>query len=378
MSEGWKTKPLGDMCEIRPAKRQCKDHLSDSDIVSFLPMEDLPIDQMFATASQEKELGKVYKGYTYFADGDVLLAKITPCFQNGKLSVAKDLANGVGFGSSEFIVFRPSEGISAKFLYYFLSQKSFRDDGVSKMSGAVGHQRVPKEFIEELPTPVPPLSEQKRIVSILDEVFGAIAIAKQNAQQNLANARELFDSYLSSIEEVKKPLGGFVEIRTGKLNANAAVEGGQYPFFTCSKEFFAIDHYAFNCDAVLLAGNNASGDFNVKHYTGKFNAYQRTYVITVSDESQLLSGFLYFQLVNSLKELKQSSVGSNTKFLKIGMIENLNICVPPISKQRALMDSIKCIENNTIAIETVYQQKLTALDELKQSILQKAFTGAAD
>jgi type I restriction enzyme S subunit len=77
-----------------------------------------------------------------------------------------------------------------------------------------------------------------------------------------------------------KTLGEVCNISTGKLNANAAVENGQYPFFTCSREIFTIDHFAFDCEAILLAGNNAVGDFNVKHYKGKFNAYQRTYVIT--------------------------------------------------------------------------------------------------
>tara|TARA_R110002073_G_scaffold299268_2_gene466202 strand:- start:943 stop:2091 length:1149 start_codon:yes stop_codon:yes gene_type:complete len=229
--------------------------------------------------------------------------------------------------------------------------------------------------IESILVPLPPLSEQKRIVSILDKAFEAIEDAKGKAESNLGNAKELFDSYLARLDEHKKRLGDFVQIRTGKLNANAAVEGGQYPFFTCSREVFDIDVHAFDCDAVLLAGNNASGDFNVKHYVGKFNAYQRTYVITVNDKSQLLSDFLYFQLTNSLKDLKQSSVGANTRFLKLGMIQNLKICVPPINRQRDLVHSIRGIEQNTRSIESVYQQKITALNELKQSILHKAFTG---
>jgi len=82
-----------------------------------------------------------------------------------------------------------------------------------------------------------------------------------------------------------------VNIKTGKLDANAAVEGGQYPFFTCSRDIFAIDTYAFDCEAILLAGNNAVGDFNVKHYNGKFNAYQRTYVITVNEKKRVLYRF---------------------------------------------------------------------------------------
>jgi type I restriction enzyme S subunit len=108
-------------------------------------------------------------------------------------------------------------------------------------------------------------------------------------------------------------LGDIANITTGKLNANQMVEGGKYPFFTCSKEIFQIDHYAFDCEAILLAGNNASGDFNVKHYKGKFNAYQRTYVITLKED--LLSyEYLLFQIEKSLEKLKKNSIGTNQNF----------------------------------------------------------------
>ncbi|MBK9210516.1 MAG: restriction endonuclease subunit S [Anaerolineales bacterium] len=117
-------------------------------------------------------------------------------------------------------------------------------------------------LIRNIEIPIPPLPEQQRIVSVLDEAFASIAQAKSNAEQNLVNARELFDSVLQSIKAEKEPLGNLVEIKTGRLNANAAVEDGEYPFFTCSREVYAIDKYAFDCEAILLAGNNASGDFN--------------------------------------------------------------------------------------------------------------------
>ena len=192
----WPERTLSELCTIRPAKRESKERLGISDAVSFVPMKDLPIDQKYLTAAKEKTLEQVYSGYTYFADGDVLLAKITPCFQNGKLAIAGNLVNGVGFGSSEFIVFRPLEGLDSEFLYYYLSRKLFLDEGVAQMSGAVGHQRVPKEFIEQYLTPLPALSEQKRITSILDEAFGAIAKVNENAEQKLADLDELKQSIL--------------------------------------------------------------------------------------------------------------------------------------------------------------------------------------
>src|SRR5262249_45406569 len=152
-----------------PPKSEAKRKLNDTDLVSFVPMEDLGIDQKYLKPTAERQLGQVAGSYTYFADGDVLLAKITPCFENGKLGIAKGLTNGIGFGSSEYFVFRPKESLSNEYLYYFLSQDRFRAEGERSMSGAVGHKRVSKEFIEHCQIPLPPLAEQQRIVAILDE-----------------------------------------------------------------------------------------------------------------------------------------------------------------------------------------------------------------
>ena len=185
---------LSEVCQIKPPKKEAKGKLSDTDLVSFVPMKDLGICERKFPLNEERILKKVYGGYTYFADNDVLLAKITPCFENGKLGIAKGLTNGIGFGSSEYIVFRANEPLDPEYLFYFLSQDSFREAGTRVMTGAVGHKRVPKEFIENQEIPLPPLPEQKRIVAILDKAFEGINQAISNAEKNLANARELFES----------------------------------------------------------------------------------------------------------------------------------------------------------------------------------------
>ena len=130
---GWATRALADVCEIRPPKSEARERLAESALVSFAPMEDLGVDRKFLAPSQVKTLSSVVGSYTYFADGDVLLAKITPCFENGKLGVATNLCNGVGFGSSEFIVFRPSANLDREFLYYFLLRPAFRAEGAARM-----------------------------------------------------------------------------------------------------------------------------------------------------------------------------------------------------------------------------------------------------
>ncbi len=156
MKAGWEIKSLAEVCQIKPPKAEARNLLAGTDLVSFVPMEYLGIDQKTLIPILEKPFVEVAGSYTYFAEGDVLLAKITPCFENGKLGIAASLTNGIGFGSSEYIVFRPDKTLDKEWLYYFLSQESFRTEGAGRMSGAVGHKRVSKEFIESYPIPVPP------------------------------------------------------------------------------------------------------------------------------------------------------------------------------------------------------------------------------
>lgn len=265
--------------------------------------------------------------------------------------------------------------VEREFLLHFLGSDWFRDPLVAAGHGAA-QQNVSTRDILGIEISFPSTSEQQRIVAILDEAFSGIATARATAEQNRQNARALFESVLSSVDGDTAALGDYVTIKTGKLDANAAVEGGIYPFFTCSREIYAIDNFAFDCEAILLAGNNAVGDFNVKHYSGKFNAYQRTYVITINNEDQLLYRFLYFQMLKSLKRFKEQSVGAGTKFLKLGMIKDLEITLPSVDVQRRIVSTLDSVLEETNNLEALYQRKLEALDELKQSLLHQAFSGA--
>jgi type I restriction enzyme, S subunit len=230
-------------------------------------------------------------------------------------------------------------------------------------------------LIRNIEIPIAPLAEQQRIVSVLDKAFASLCTAKAHAEKNLQNARALFESHLHRDHPQKTLLRDLVSIKTGKLDANAAVEGGKYPFFTCSREIYAIDTHAFDCEAILLAGNNAVGDFNVKHYEGKFNAYQRTYVITVNDQKRVLYRFLYFQMLKSLKKFKAQSVGAGTKFLKLGRIQDLEIGLPSLAEQQRIVSKMDSIRTETQRLETLYQTKLAALAALEKSLLHQAFSG---
>lgn len=195
MKSGWEFKKLVEICQIKPPKAEARRRVIDTDLVSFVPMEDLGVDQKNLVPNKERLLADVSGSYTYFAEGDVLLAKITPCFENGKLGIATNLTNGIGFGSSEYIVFRPGPSVDRKWLCYYLLRESFRTEGAERMSGAAGHKRVAKEFIESYGIPVPPLPKQRHIVDQLE--------ALNIETQRLAS---IYQRKLSALEELKKSL----------------------------------------------------------------------------------------------------------------------------------------------------------------------------
>jgi len=151
-----------------------------------------------------------------------------------------------------------------------------------------------------------------------------------------------------------KPLTEVCNITTGNLDSNAAVENGKYPFFTCAPEPLFIDSYAFNADVILLAGNNAQGNFHINRYSGKFNAYQRTYVITAKDGYNI--DYVKYSLELSLEHLKKVAQGSQTKFLTMQILDSFLIADIPYNQQCKMIASMKAIDgkienNNRIIAE---------------------------
>ena len=193
----WEDKKLKDIFQIKPPKKEAREKLKDDDLVSFVPMEDMQIFSKEFICNKERKLKEVQGSYTYFANEDVLLAKITPCFENGKLGIARNLKNGIGFGSSEYIVFRSNGKVISDYLYYFLAREQFRKEGAKRMSGAVGHKRVSKEFIEESILPFPKsLSEQKFIVKKLDALSAETKKLEAIYKKKLEDLEELKKSVL--------------------------------------------------------------------------------------------------------------------------------------------------------------------------------------
>lgn len=158
-------------------------------------------------------------------------------------------------------------------------------------------------------------------------------------------------------------LGDYVKIRTGKLDANASSESGQYPFFTCAIEPLKIDSYSYDCECVLVAGNG------VKYYSGKFDAYQRTYIIESMDKTFLDVQYLYFFMDKYLETLRSQSIGGVIKYIKLGNLTEADIFIPSIERQREIVQILR----KSRELISLRKQQLAKLDELVKARFVEMF-----
>ena len=165
---------------------------------------------------------------------------------------------------------------------------------------------------------------------------------------------------------MKALLGDLVNIKTGKLDANQADENGKYPFFTCSKEISKINSYSYDCECVLIAGN---GDLNVKYYNGKFEAYQRTYILTSIDDNSLLNKYLYWFMNRYIVQLRSQSIGGVIKYIKLGDLTNISLNLPTLDVQKKIVGIFESIER--LIVRKVFLLKV--LDDLIKSRFVEMF-----
>ena len=176
-TEGYKT--IDEIAMIKPSKDEVKELPGDT-VVSFVPMVDINTFDAAFTPKENRKLSEVLSGFTYFKDNDILLAKITPCFENGKAAIARNLTNGIGFGSTEYIVIRANTSlVYPEWIFYHINTPEFIDGGKSFMTGTAGQQRVDINYVKQYRIPVPPLEEQKKILDQIRYEQSLIEPSKQ-------------------------------------------------------------------------------------------------------------------------------------------------------------------------------------------------------
>lgn len=312
----------------------------------------------------ESKLG--YKRYLYIQDfkGESKSIYVEDRYPNKELTTNDLVMANTGTPGRAFLalpgilsnnLFRISfdkKILDQKYLFFCLESEYFQNILQSQMKGGIqkhlGHVTISQQEI-----PLPPLEIQQHIVAELD-----------GYQNIISGARQVVKNWKPKVdidpEWEKYPLNSIVNITTGKLNANAASKDGKYSFFTCSKDAYRINSYGFDCEALLLSGNNASADYDVKYYKGKFDAYQRTYIITIKKGRQTLYAYLQTILDQKLPELKSKSIGNLTKYLTLGIINQIQISLPSLEIQKQIVEKIeveRALVDSAKKLITIYEQK---------------------
>lgn len=321
-----------------------------------------------------------FNGGTKFRNGDTIMARITPCLENGKTAKVNILNDGeVGFGSTEYIVFRAKKGVADEdYLYYLVCSSLVRDAAIKSMVGSSGRQRVQTDVVQNIEIDLPSIAVQKKISALLRSLDDKIELNNKIGENLEQQAQAIYKSWFVDFE----PFGGVVPtnwreyklsellpVITGKKNANVASDKGKYPFFSCSQDFSWTDEYSFEGNAILVAGN---GDFNVKWYNGKFEAYQRTYVLIPYNPQ--LTSWLYYAVKYNLTKITSAARGSVIKFITKGNLENFSFYAPSSLEKLGIIDTFESI-NQTIDCNI---QENYRLMHLRDILLPKLMSGEID
>ena len=397
----WPVETIDVVAQVNP-KLAAADRPDLDEIVCFVPMAAVSEETLSIEAQAERPFSEVAKGYTPFKRGDVLVAKITPCFENGKMAFADNLAHELGFGTTEFHVFRPSERITGPYLFNFLRAPYVRKAGAMKMKGAAGQRRVPADFFAALRIPLPPLDEQKRIAGILD----AADALRAKRREALAQLDTLLQStFLDMFGELTGNGWEMVTVEDVARNKNNAIRTGPFGSQLLHSEFVSegirvlgIDNAVANvfrkgeprfitpqkyellrrftvrpgdvlitimgtCGRCAVVPEDVGVAINTKHLC----------CITL-DREKCLPGFMHAYFLEhplARRYLERSAKGAIMAGLNMGIIKALPIPVPPLDLQHRFAAIVESVEQQKAS----QRAHLAELDTLFASLQSRAFRG---
>jgi len=388
----WPFYKMSQVAEINPRDSHWK-QLPDDTMVSFVPMPAVSEITASIEDAEIRPLGEVRRGYTYFRDNDVLFAKITPCMENGKVALAQHLKSGLGFGSTEFHVIRSKDGVLPRYLYFFVRQPSFRRHAKQRMRGAAGQQRVPKQFLVDYLIPLPPPSEQRRIVELLDR---ADALRRMRRDADALAERvlpalfyQMFgDPATNPMGWPQKPLSSLCKIVSG-ATPKTKIEsyyGGSICWAT-PKDLSELQGWVIEKTARTLTeeGYQSSSTTLVPPGTVLVSsrapigllAIAGTELCTNQGIKSLVPGpeidswYLFAWLYLRRSYLESLGRGAIFKEISTKILGSLEIPIPPLSVQKTWADRIQ----DHLEIICLAQKNKQALDDLFTLMLQRAFSG---
>lgn len=388
---GWRWVRLGEVCLINPRRPSLE--LKPSTPTTFVPMAAVD-DKLGQIVSPEvKPFVQVKKGYTYFIDGDVLFAKITPCMENGKSAIARKLVNGFGFGSTEFHIFRPSSALISEWIWFFVRRAEFRKAARNEFRGGVGQQRVPAEFLGETFVPLPPLEEQRRIVSRIEELMERVREARRLRQNALEDTDRLWQSVLS--ETFPRPgtelpagwhwvqLGEVAEVIMGQSPPSQTYnrDGEGLPFFQGKADFAGLyPSPRVWCAKPIKTAEKDDVLLSVRAPVGSTNIASDRCCIgrglaAVRPRNAIKNFWLLYYLRSIEKILATMGAGSTFNAVTKKQVISIQIPLPPLDVQQRLVAYFQSIRENITSLKEVQVETDDLVNLLEQSILDRAFRG---
>ena len=415
--QSWAVKRIRYACHLNPSKSEVA-NLPAETPVSFLPMEKVGTEGE-TLLDENKAIEDVLQGFTYFRDGDIIAAKITPCFENGKGAIVSQLTNSIGFGSTEFHVLRPFKGNVSHFIYYLTKSHLFRSLGMASMYGAGGQKRVPEDFVEDFLTAFPTLPEQEAIAAFLDRKtaeLDAVIRLKERQLQLLAEKRQALISqavtrgldptvplkpsgvewlgdvpeyweivrlkYLAKIKyglgqppsamDDGLPLLRATNVERGKINPSGLV------FIDPNDVPYDRDPVLRTNDIIVVRSGAYTGDSAIvpAQYDGAIAGYDMVVRAKAADPFFIAYGLLSVPILNNQIDLLRMRAAQ--PHLNAEELGECLFFMPPMAEQASI---VAYLDRETVQMDRIgqaIQSQIEKLREYRQALISAAVTGKID
>jgi type I restriction enzyme S subunit len=412
LPDSWTMGAIADLVDVGP-KNQC----DDSTVVGFVPMNRMGKSFRDIPTFELRKWREVKKGYTHFAEGDVLVARITPCFENGKAGIARELPNGLGAGSTEYVVLRPKAGVAtAEYVLARLKTDEFMSKGTQAMTGAVGQQRVPKAVIESYPVPIAPFPEQQRISLKLTALLADVDTCRERLDrvpQILKKFREaVLEAAVSGrltedwrAEKNGEPLGAWTStklsavcesdriITYGVIKLGADIAGGIPCLRTSNVRWLRVDEHGMKRIAPSLSAEYRRtvlrGDevlVNVRGTLGGVSAVEphmvgwnvsREVAVVPAARAIIQARFLALSIATNSSQQWLAGVQKGVAYTGINIedLRALPVRVPSLVEQSEIVRRVDALFTLADSMQQRYDAVVPQVEALTPSVLAKAFRG---
>jgi type I restriction enzyme S subunit len=394
LPQGWRWVRLGDICDMNPSRPAGFRRAFDA-LTTFVPMPAVDEHRGVIINTEIRPFSEVAKGYTFFSEGDILFAKITPCMQNGKQAIARGLIDGIGFGSTEFHVIRPRPGIASEWIHRFVRQPHVLSAAVNHFTGAVGQQRVPESFLASLEIPLSSIDEQDRIMHIVNEQMAAVEKARAAAEARLEAAKALPAAYMQAAFESLEArdwrwikLGEVCKFINGDAYKESDWSTSGVPIIRIqnlndrSKPFNywqgpLSDRVKVSPGDLLLAWSGTPGTSFGAHIWDSEPAVLNQHIFRVDiDPDRGYPMFILHAINRQLDVLiNRAHGGVGLRHVTRKEVDTLKIALPPLAEQKRIA---LILSNQFAGAERVVQkiqQEVETINALPAALLRQAFSG---